>query len=161
MVNFMLHVTNMLNSVFLVYFFLTQLHIQASQTRKKLPWKGRKKKIFTGNLKIKCGSLKNKLWEFWEGTDAHFDIACPGLTGQFLILREKLLLLQPLPHYKGGIRMESFLRERKEKKKEVRASIKRISQQKKELQRQKVIIVWHDRYHYNSHSFLSAEWGNS
>lgn len=41
----MLHVINMLNSVFLVYFFLTQLHIQASQTRKSYHEKGEKKRF--------------------------------------------------------------------------------------------------------------------
>lgn len=38
------------------------------------------------------------------------------MTGQFLILREKLLLLQPLPHYRGNIRVESFLKGDKGKK---------------------------------------------
>lgn len=87
---------------------------------------------------------KNKLkpWEIWEGggREAYFDIVCSGLARRSLVLREKLLLLQPLPHHRGDIRMESFLRARKYKYKEVRAPINSISQ---ELQRQRNQEIWY------------------
>lgn len=37
-----------------------------------------------------------------------------GLSGNLLVVRKKLLLLQPTPHHRGNVLMKRFLREKKE-----------------------------------------------
>lgn len=43
------------------------------------------------------------------GTTTYFNIVCFGLSGNLMVVWQKLLLLEPLPHYRGNVLMERFL----------------------------------------------------